>query len=61
MSILVNPETQAFCEKHNLYEYGICILVTMPCGYQFITTDSDKANEFLANGAKTEHIVEFGI
>jgi hypothetical protein len=61
MSILANPKTQAFCDKHNLYEYGIYILVTMPDGYQFITNDSEIANDFLANGAKTEHVTEFGI
>jgi len=62
MTILMNPVTEAFCQKHDLYEYGIYILVTMPNGYQFVTNDSDLANKFLSeHGAKTEHITEFGI
>ena len=62
MSILTPAKHVAdFCDKHDLYEYGLFIMVTMSDGYSFITQDTDLANKFIAeHGAQTRHIVEFG-
>ena len=61
MSILAAPQwIQDICEKHNLYEYRILILVKLPNGKQFVTDSADVANQFQALGAETVHVNELG-
>lgn len=62
MSILSIPERlQKFCDKHDLYEYGLYTIVTMPDGFQFVTNDTKLANRMITeHGASTRHIVELG-
>ena len=64
MSILaMSPELDAFCEKHNLYEYGFYFVVTMPNGFKFTTNDSALAESFRLGAdtrANVEMIVELG-
>lgn len=58
MSVLtMSPELTAFCEKHNLYEYGITFVVTMPNGFQFTTQNENIAESFRL-GADTKAIVQ---
>mgnify|MGYP001296110165 CR=1 FL=1 len=62
MSILaMTPSLNQFCEVHDLYEYGLYTVVTMPNGFQFVTRDTELANRMLTeHGAETRHIVELG-
>jgi hypothetical protein len=64
MSILtMSPELTAFCEKHNLYEYGVTFVVTMPDGFQFTTQDENLAVSFRLGAntkATVQTIVELG-
>ena len=62
MSILNAPAwIENLCDKHDIYEYGISILVKMPDGKQFITESADIANTMQATyGAETVHITELG-
>lgn len=55
------PRLNQFCEVHDLYEYGLYTIVTMPDGFQFVTNDTKLANRMLLeHGAETRHIVELG-
>jgi hypothetical protein len=50
-----------FCEKHDLTEYSLQILVTMPNGFQFITDSTRVANKMISeHQAQTKHITELG-
>jgi hypothetical protein len=50
-----------FCEKHDLYEYALQILVTMPNGFQFVTESTEIANKMIReHQAQTKHITELG-
>jgi hypothetical protein len=62
MSILNAPAwIESLCDKHDIYEYGISILVKMPDGKQFITDSADIANTMQSTyGAETVHITELG-
>ena len=62
MSTLAAPAwIQNLCEKHDLYEYRILILVKMPDGKQFVTDSADVANTMqTTHGAETTHITELG-
>lgn len=62
MSILaMSNQLSEFCEKHDLYEYSLMTIVTMPNGYQFCTNDTQLANRFIRDhNAQTRHIVELG-
>jgi len=64
MSILtMSPELTAFCDKHNLYEYGVTFVVTMPDGFQFTTQDENLAVSFRLGAntkATVQTIVELG-
>lgn len=64
MSILsMSPELQAFCDKHNLYEYGLTYVITMPNGFQFTTNDATLAESFRLGAdtkATVKTIVELG-
>jgi len=64
MSILtMSPELTAFCDKHNLYEYGVTFVVTMPDGFQFTTQDENLAISFkvgVNTKATVQTIVELG-
>jgi hypothetical protein len=62
MSTLAPPQwISELCEKHDLYEYRILILVTLPDGNRFITDSADAANRLQSeHGAETTHIVELG-
>jgi hypothetical protein len=62
MSILaMSNQLSEFCEKHDLYEYSLMTIVTMPDGYQFCTNDTQLANRFIRDhNAQTRHIVELG-
>ena len=62
MSILSAPAwIENLCEKHDLYEYRILILVKMPDGNQFVTDSANIANSMQSQyGAETIHITELG-
>ena len=62
MSILSAPQwIENLCEKHDLYEYRILILVKMPDGKQFLTDSSDIANTMQSQySAETVHVTELG-
>jgi len=61
MSLSMSENLNKFCELHNLYEYSMMHLVTMPNGYTFITESVELANRMLReHGAQTRHIVELG-
>ena len=62
MSILAAPAwIQELCEKHDLYEYRILILVKLPNGKQFVTDSPEVANTMQSeHGAETVHINELG-
>ena len=62
MSILsMSQKLCEFCDTHNLYEYSLQHLVTMPDGYSFITESVELANRMISeHGAHTRHIVELG-
>jgi len=62
MSILSAPQwIENLCEKHDLYEYRILILVKMPDGKQFLTDSDDIANAMQSQyGAETVHVTELG-
>jgi hypothetical protein len=65
MSILaMSPELSQFCDEHNLYEYGLTYVITMPNGFRFTTQDSNIAHSFEVGantkGAIIETIVELG-
>jgi hypothetical protein len=62
MSILAMSNNVAeFCDTHNLYEYDIYTIVTMPNGFSFCTRDTALANRFIRDhNAQTRHIVELG-
>jgi hypothetical protein len=60
-TINISKELNDFCEKYDLFEYGMCYMVTMPDGYSFITQDIELSNRMLReHGASTKHIVELG-
>jgi len=62
MSILSAPQwINDLCEKFDLYEYRILILVKLPNGNQFLTDSDIVANRAQAElGAETVHITELG-
>ena len=61
MSILAAPQwIEQLCEKHDLYEYRILILVKLPDGKQFVTDSAEIANKMQALGAETVHVTELG-
>ena len=61
MSILAAPQwIQDLCEKHDLYEYRVLILVKLPDGKQFVTDSPEVANKMQALGAETVHVTELG-
>lgn len=62
MSILAAPAwIENLCNKHDIYEYRILILVKMPDGKQFVTDSDDIANTMQSEyGAETVHITELG-
>lgn len=61
MSLAMSETLNTFCEQHNLYEYGMYHIVTMPNGYTFVTESVELANRMLReHGAQTRHIVELG-
>jgi hypothetical protein len=60
-AINMSKKLSDFCEKYDLFEYGMSYIVTMPNGYTFITQDIDLSNRMLReHGASTRHIVELG-
>ena len=48
------------CEKHDVFESRILILVTLPDGNQIVTDSSELANKLQSEGACTTHITELG-
>ena len=61
MSLAMSETLTAFCDQHDLYEYSMMHIVTMPDGYTFITESVELANRMLReHGAQTRHIVELG-
>ena len=62
MSILnAEPFIEDLCEKFDLYEYRILILVTLPDGKRFVTDSADVANRAQSElGAETVHVTELG-
>ena len=62
MSILSAPQwINDLCEKFDLYEYRILILVKLPNGNQFLTDSDIVANRAQSElGAETVHITELG-
>jgi len=62
MSILnAEPFIEDLCEKFDLYEYRILILVTLPDGKRFLTDSADVANRAQSElGAETVHVTELG-
>ena len=62
MSILnAEPFIEDLCEKFDLYEYRILILVTLPDGKRFVTDSADVANRAQSElGAETLHVTELG-
>ena len=62
MSILAAPEwVTELCEKHDLFEYRILILVNLPNGKRFLTDSAEVANAMQREyGASTEHLTELG-
>ena len=61
--LLMSPQLQEFCEKHNLYEYGVTHVITMPDGFKFTTQDSELAESFRRGSdtlAFVDTIVELG-
>ena len=62
MSILSAPAwIENLCNKHDIYEYRILILVKLPDGNQFVTDSDDIANTMQREyGAETVHINELG-
>lgn len=62
MSILAAPEwVNELCEKHDLYEYRILILVNLPNGKRFLTDSDNVANAMQREyGAETVHLTELG-
>jgi len=62
MSILnAEPFIADLCEKFDLYEYRILILVTLPDGKRFVTDSADVANRAQSElGAETLHVTELG-
>jgi hypothetical protein len=62
-TLAMSPKLTAFCEKHNLYEYGVTFVVTMPDGFQFTTQDENLAVSFRLGAntkATVQTIVELG-
>ena len=62
MSILSAPAwIENLCNKHDIYEYRILILVKLPDGHQFVTDSADIANSMQREyWADTVHINELG-
>jgi hypothetical protein len=62
MSILqMEPWIENLCQRFDLYEYRILILVKLPDGKQFLTDSADVANRAQAElGAETVHVTELG-
>ena len=62
MSILAAPQwIEELCEKHDLYEYRILILVSLPNGKRFLTDSAEVANAMQQEyGAETVHLTELG-
>jgi hypothetical protein len=62
MSIFnAEPFIENLCEKFDLYEYRILILVTLPDGKRFVTDSADVANRAQSElGAETVHVTELG-
>lgn len=59
--INAHPWIEELCEKHDIYEYGLYILVKMPDGKQFITESTSVAKTMQKTyGAETVHINELG-
>lgn len=48
------------CEKHDVFEYRILILITLPDGKQLVTDSEELANKLQAEGAETRHVTELG-
>lgn len=62
MSILAAPQwIEELCEKHNLYEYRVLILVNLPNGKRFLTDSDQVANAMQREYcAETVHLTELG-
>ena len=62
MSILAAPQwIEELYEKHDLYEYRILILVSLPNGKRFLTDSAEVANTMQTEyGAETVHLTELG-
>ena len=61
MTLALEKHLQYFCDKHDINEYGMFYLVTMPDGYSFITESVELYNRMLnEHGASTRHIIELG-
>ena len=62
MSILSAPQfINDLCERFNLCEYRILILVKLPNGNQFLTDSESVANRAQAElGAEIDYITELG-
>jgi predicted transcriptional regulator len=61
MSLALDKKLQEFCDKHDINEYGMFYMVTMPDGYSFITMSVELSNRMLReHGAQTRHIIELG-
>lgn len=61
MSILAPAQwLYDICEKHDVFEYRILILVTLPDGKQLVTDCEELANKLQAEGACTTHVTELG-
>jgi hypothetical protein len=60
-AINMSEVLREFCEKYDLFEYGMSYIVTMPNGYSFATDDVELSNRMLReHGASTRHIVILG-
>ncbi len=61
MSILAPAQwISDICDKHDVYEYRILILCTLPDGKRIVTDSEELANKLQAEGAETVHVTELG-
>lgn len=56
----MQQDVAAFCDAHDLYEYAVIYLVTMPNGFRFLC-EIDLAEKFRTEqGASIERFTELG-